>query len=109
MITRTAHIVLGVLTVLLVGCSPNEPTTPKVDDNPSRHLDSEYLYDIDAVPEILITVTETDWNTFLANFDNNPHNGLYVPAAFSGKLIYAGCLAGTRSAIEYGVEPLSHS
>ena len=83
MITRTAHIVLGILTVIMVGCSPNEPTTPKVDDNPSRHLDSDYLYDIDAVPEILITVTEADWNTFLSNFDRNPHNDLYVPAAFS--------------------------
>jgi len=79
---RTAHIILGILTVIMVGCKPNEPS-PKVDDNPSRHLDSDYLYDIDAIPEILITVTEENWNTFLANFDNNPHNGLYVPAAFS--------------------------
>ena len=61
---------------------PQEPEKPTQDD-PSTHRNSAYLYDLQAVPEITITVTEENWNTYLRNFDENRDNGLYVPAAFS--------------------------
>ena len=40
----------------------------------------DYLYDLNAVPEIKLTVTEADWNTFLSNYDRNKNTRLYVPA-----------------------------
>lgn len=45
--------------------------------------DPDYLYDIEALPEITISLTETDWNTYLQNFDQWPDNRLYVPAQFT--------------------------
>ncbi len=42
-----------------------------------------YLYEIDALPEITITVTEQDWNQYLKNYDNDPDNSEYVPVAFT--------------------------
>ena len=51
----------------------------------SFHQNPDYLYDIDSVAEIKITVTQADWETYLSNFDQWPHNSLYVPAAFEYK------------------------
>lgn len=64
------------------GCTGrNEPSdgTPSADTrrNPG------YLYDIDALPEITISLTEDDWNTYLTNYDRNKHNDLYVPARWT--------------------------
>ena len=62
--------------------TPTKPDEP-VTDNPSRHRDLDYLFDLQAVPEITLTLTEADWNTYLRNFDQWPDNSLYVPAAFA--------------------------
>ena len=51
----------------------------------SFHQNPDYLYDIDSVAEIIISVTRANWNTYLANFDANPNNGYYVPASFKYK------------------------
>lgn len=81
----------GLLTLLLVfciSCTPqngpdlNQPD-PTGTDDPSTRRNSDYLYDITALPVIRLTVTEKDWNTYLNNFDQNKDNGLYVPVAFS--------------------------
>ena len=42
-----------------------------------------YLFDLSDLPVITLHLTPDDWNTYLANFDNNPHNGLYVPMSFT--------------------------
>lgn len=78
--------------VLLSGCKQpmgtEEPdntgqTEPPAADNPSKHRDLDYLFDLQSVPEIRLTLTEADWNTYLSNFDQWPDNSLYVPAAFT--------------------------
>lgn len=50
---------------------------------PDQKRNLDYLFDIDAVPTITITLTEKDWNQYLTNFDNNPNNRTYVPAQFT--------------------------
>lgn len=50
---------------------------------PDQKRDLAYLFDLSAVPQITITLTEEDWNQYLKNFDENPSNGLYVPARFT--------------------------
>ncbi len=64
--------------------SPTDTITPTEQDtlNPSKR-NLAYLFDIEALPEIRLTLTEADWNTYLSNFDQWENNGLYVPAAFS--------------------------
>lgn len=88
--------------LLLAGCVEVCPDIPDPDEPPSQDstvtppppvqdstgIDSSkrnlaYLFDLDALPEITISVTEKDWNTYLSNFDQWEHNGLYVPAAFT--------------------------
>lgn len=103
---RILWIICAAAGILLTGCimvCPGEPTyepptpedtvpptppTPPVEDttqiNPSKR-NLTYLFDLDAVPEITLSVTEKDWNTYLSNFDKWEHNGLYVPAAFTFK------------------------
>ena len=68
----------------LIACSPhNEPDVNPVRNDSSIHRDLDYLFDLDAVPEITLTLTESDWNIYLSNFDRWEDNSLYVPAAFS--------------------------
>ena len=98
---KIRYSILFLLAVVLAGCSPynaptntptdtptdsltNHPTDNPTDNtNPSQHRDQEYLYDLAAVPEIRLTFTEEDWNTYLSNYDKNKDNTIYVPAAFS--------------------------
>ncbi|MBR1808784.1 MAG: CotH kinase family protein [Paludibacteraceae bacterium] len=67
---------------------PPVDSVPSQDDDtidtrtPDQRRDPAYLYDLEAVPEIIITVTEADWNLYLGNFDQNPNNRQYVPARF---------------------------
>ncbi len=71
----------------------NEEDTTQVEKPDTTHIDPtlvsdtarnpQYLYDINAVPTITITVTEANWNQYLQNYDKNPHNELYIPAAFT--------------------------
>ena len=49
---------------------------------PDQRRNPDYLYDLDAVPEIIITITEENWNIYLDNFDRNPNNDDYLPAQF---------------------------
>lgn len=57
---------------------PDKPYEP---NDTARNL--SYLFDLDDLPVITLRITEDDWNQYLTNFDNNPNNGLYVPAAFT--------------------------
>jgi len=79
--------------VTLCGCDShrNEPGMDGNDSIPSQeqdttgadtHRDLDYLFDMEAVPHIKLTLTEADWNTYLSNFDKWEENSLYVPAAF---------------------------
>lgn len=75
------------LVSVLFGCTPhNEPEnksgSASASDSASSHRDLAYLFDIEAVPQIKLTLTEQDWNTYLSNFDKWEDNSLYVPAAF---------------------------
>lgn len=54
-------------------------------DTEQKSADYNYLFDIDAVPEITISITKADWNQYLRNYDANKDNSLYVPAAFTFK------------------------
>ena len=77
-------------TFALVACSDDSSSSSagakgKSEEMADQKRDPEYLYDLDAVPEITITVTEENWNEFLDNFDKNKDNGLYVPAKFTFK------------------------
>ncbi len=44
-----------------------------------------YLYDMLAIPEITLTITEKNWNQYLSNFDHNPDNSEHIPVAFTFK------------------------
>lgn len=80
---HTLYIYIIVLAVI-VGCKPqNTPEQNPQNDSVSTHRDLDYLFDIESVPQITLTLTEEDWNTYLSNFDRWEDNSLYVPAAFS--------------------------
>ena len=51
-------------------------------ETPDQKRDPAYLFDNNKLPRITVTLTEKDWNQYLKNFDDNPNNGLYVPAQF---------------------------
>ena len=65
--------------------SSSKPSEEKSAESADQKLDPDYLYDLDAVPEITITVTEANWNQYLENFDRDNHNSLYVPAKWTFK------------------------
>ena len=65
--------------------SSSKPSEEKSAESIDQKLDPGYLYDLDAVPEITITVTEANWNQYLENFDKDNHNSLYVPAKWTFK------------------------
>lgn len=56
-------------------------TPPSPLDDTKRNLD--YLFDIESLPEITITLTLEDWNQYLRNFDANKDNSIYVPAQWT--------------------------
>lgn len=62
---------------------PVVPTDSLKPDDPSTHRNLSYLFDLHAVPEITITLTEADWNMYLNHFDANPNNSIYVPAQWT--------------------------
>lgn len=100
MTLRSLHItVLGLLLTGWMSCRPicpEEPVTPPhvdtiepIDTVPpvEEQLDDTkrdlgYLFDLEALPSVRLTLTAADWNQFLSNFDANPHNSYYVPAAW---------------------------
>lgn len=89
------HRIIYILVVAMAfACTPkNEPDSAPSDtitpqdttknNDLSTHRDLDYLFDMEAVPHIQLTLTEADWNTYLSTFDQYPDNSLYVPAAFS--------------------------
>ena len=83
--TLYIYIIYVALVSVLSACesknNPDTPTTPS--DTLSTHRDLDYLFDLESVPQITLTLTESDWNTYLSNFDHWEDNSLYVPAAFS--------------------------
>ena len=104
--THTHILLCGLAIGWLAACNTFNPVVPNPDTNnpkdsvatnPSDNPDIpdssattnpslrnlSYLFDINALPEITITLTEHDWNTYLSNFDKWEKNGLYVPASFS--------------------------
>lgn len=96
---KYTHILCGLAIGLLAACNtfnpvekpdtthPTDSVSPNPSDDPAAIDPSKrnyaYLFDMDAVPEITLTLTEKDWNTYLGNFDKWETNGLYVPAAFA--------------------------
>ena len=75
-------------TILPVDTIPSDTVVvPPVDttktETPDQKRNPAYLYDLTALPQITLTLTEKDWNQYLSNFDANPHNGLYVPAKWT--------------------------
>lgn len=89
----------------LVACSNDSSSSPadggkdSAVETPDQKRDPDYLYDLDAVPEITITVTEDNWNEFLENFDKDKDNTLYVPAKWTfkkGKDVYERDSVGLR-------------
>ena len=92
MIRRVLYIFLSI--VAFVSCTPRNTPDDKGSEggdtrkdtanaDPSTHRDLDYLFDLEAVPHITLTLTEADWNTYLSNFDRWEDNSLYVPATFS--------------------------
>ncbi len=61
-----------------VPVQPEDTTAP----DPSKR-NYAYLFDLEALPEITLTLTEKDWNEYLTNFDQWQNNRLYVPAQFT--------------------------
>ncbi len=57
------------------------PTGSILSEDTVRNPD--YLYDINSLPEITVTITEANWNQYLKNYDENSDNDIYVPAAFT--------------------------
>ena len=79
----TPYIIYIAAMIAVSSCTPhNQPDpTPERNDS-STHRDLSYLFDLEAVPQIKLTLTESDWNIYLSNFDHWPDKSLYVPAAF---------------------------
>ena len=82
---------ISFLTCLLPACvfnpniiNPDDPAKPHDDSvdtrTPDQKRDPAYLYDNSKLAEITVSITETDWNKYLSNFDQNPANSIYVPA-----------------------------
>ena len=109
------HSYIFLLPLLLIACQPDEPQngkTPSSDSIPTvdpfyprdttgadTHRDYNFLFDLNSVPEVRLTFTEEQWNTYLSNFDRNANNALYVWAQWSfqkGDLIYARESVGVR-------------
>ncbi len=84
-------IILFFVVLLAVSCSDSDPMRDTVyiapggngdkDPKDGGH-DEDWLFDIEDLSQITITVTRDNWNTFLNNYDADPHNDIYVPASF---------------------------
>lgn len=79
----TPYIIYIAVVLAVSACTPhNQPEPTPLRNDSSIHRNLDYLFDLEAVPHIKLTVTEADWNIYLTNFDHWPENSLYVPAAF---------------------------
>ena len=46
-----------------------------IDENPAfEPTDSSYVFDINALPDVHLAISEDEWNKLLNYFDQNPYN-----------------------------------
>lgn len=79
----TALLLLIGIAALITGCSgftKRSPGTPATASDINRDLN--IIFDLEALPEIEVSVTVTEWNRMLQNFDNNSKNEESVEADF---------------------------
>lgn len=83
---------LALILTLFISCQTEREILPDKDYTADEeYLDSyieminlgpDYVFDSDNVPEILIQVSEDEWNKLLNNYDENPLNETDVKASF---------------------------
>lgn len=55
-----------------------------IDENPAfEPTDSSYVFDINALPDVHLTISENEWNKLLNYFDQNPYNEECVTAGMT--------------------------
>lgn len=73
---QNIHIlVILILLACLAGGCEKQP-----DDEQFR---PEYVFDINALPTITLTIDVVDWNKYLHNLDENRNTRKYVPISFT--------------------------
>lgn len=60
-----------------------QPEKPIQPEDMSNNRDLAYLFDLNTVAEITITVTEDNWNLYLQHLDENINTTEYVPAEWT--------------------------
>lgn len=61
-----------------------EPDIPELPEEPvPQEKNSDYLYDINALPTLRVEVTPENWNKLLSWYDINPQNEECIPADFT--------------------------
>ena len=77
---------MAIVMAFVTSCSDDDPMRDSVyvPEKPVKDggHGPEWLFSMESLPHITITVTKNDWNTFLTNCDNDINNDIYVPAAF---------------------------
>lgn len=68
----------SILFFILIFFSACDPTYLIEDET----LEPEYLFDINALPEITIETSTAEWNKLLSYFDQNPNNEEYILSNF---------------------------
>ena len=66
-----SYTALAFLVIGFVSCTPLNHSNNNGNNNSSSTYSSDYLFDINAVPEIKLTVELDDWNELLNNYDIN--------------------------------------
>ncbi len=69
--------------LLSAGCNPIEEVPGENNTTKPTTYTSDYLFDIDAIPEIKLTVELDDWNNLLRMYDINYLNKELIPAHFT--------------------------
>lgn len=106
---KTSRLLISTLAIaLLASCNvnfiishPDDPEKKDTVDNrtPDQKRDLGYLFDLQALPEITLTLSEDEWNRYLNNYDNNQYNRQYVAAQFEfrkGEQVYHRDSVGVR-------------
>lgn len=72
---------LSILPILffITSCAPDLLPDEDITDS-TKGL--AYIYDIDSIPEISLTVTTAEWNNLLSYYDQNPNNEEYIKSDF---------------------------
>ena len=66
--------------LFLQGCSKDpEPVPPQPEGEPGAQLEgADYVFDIEALPEVHLEFPLEEWNALLKNFDHDPNNSTHV-------------------------------